>query len=342
MNFRLEGYQSYTVLAPELLEIYQPLLGFEAVVVWINLYHALLNGHPAAETELIQRMNMGVRQFRESLQELARFGLIETREDVCIVQLPVPAEQLSGTNQIPEEHRRRLQPLVESFFLRRGGLIQGRGARETASTLNNQLTEQQADELTTRFIKECKFKPTKQLRERFDLWFEQIKDIRLLEELLVRTKNKVELEGTKGTCPSHYADGIVRQWLVEGIQCYEDLVRHDRQFKQRQEYYRSVEKELGRSYNTLTPSEKEIIDRWAEKVGGPDELRALVKKAILSGEYQGKGVPGVVFVDNWLKKKKVGAGKQGKAYTHEHTNSELRRAIKRKTVVFGDADDDQG
>lgn len=342
MNFRLECCENHTVLEPELLEIYQPLMGFEAVAVWINLYHALNNGQSVSESDLIQRMNISITQFRDCVKELARFGLIHQANGTCSVKFPLSADQLPGAGDIPGEHKRRLQPLIESFYLKRGGLLQTEAVRQAAAARTACISEQQADELTTRFIKECKFKPTKQLRERFDLWFEQIKDIRLLEELLERTKKKVELEGAKGGCPSNYADGIVRQWLVRGIKTFEDLVRHDQQFIQRQEYYRTVEKELGRSYNTLTPAEKEIIDRWIENVDSADQLREAIKKAILSGDYQGKGVPGVMFIDNWLQKKGGAPDSRGKAFTHQHKNSDLRRAIKRKTIVFEDVEDDQG
>ncbi len=343
MNFRLQGTENHTVLDPELLEIYQPLMGFEAMAVWINLYHALINGQSVSESDMIQRMNISIKSFRSALQELARFGLVdEGGEGICSVLMPLNPDQLYKSELIPEAEKKRLRPLIEAFHLKRGGLDKkSPGKKEKKEPRVPRISEQQADELTTRFINECKFRPTKQLRERFDLWFEQVTDIRLLEELLARTKKKVALEGTGGTCPSAYTDSIVRQWLVQGIQSYEDLLRQDKLFHEKQEYHRMVEKELGRAYNTLTPAEKEIVDNWSQKWPSPEELRSEIKKAILSGDFQGRGVPGVMFIDKWLRGSQSETPKRAKTYTHEHKASDLRQAIKRKTVSFGDGDDDQ-
>ncbi len=343
MNFRLQDTDNYTVLDPELLEIYQLLMGFEAMAVWINLYHALMNSQSVLESDMIQRMNITFKQFRAALEELARLGLVaDNGEGICSVLMPLTPEQLYQSDAIPDEDKRRLRPLVEAFYLKRGGLEKKSADRkEKKEPRVPGISEQQADELTTRFINECKFRPTKRLRERFDLWFEQISDIRLLEELLVRTKKKIAMEGTGGTCPSAYTDSIVRQWLIQGIHSYEDLLRHDKLYHEKQEYHRMVEKELGRAYNTLTPAEKEIVDNWSQKWSSPEELKQESKKAILSGDFQGRGVPGVMFIDKWLLGKSAGKTKKDKGYTHEHKTSDLRQAIKRKTVSFGDGEDEQ-
>ncbi|MTI95688.1 MAG: hypothetical protein FH749_09425 [Firmicutes bacterium] len=337
MKLTIKSRQQPTVIYPELVEIYQPVLGFEPVSVWINIYHNLINDLPVTETELIQQMNISLRSLREALGALKRYHLVQSGgEDEYMLQFPLPAPEIARaveSGRFPAETNRRMLTLIESFQLKRGQAFQGEEPKPAASSAATGLSEQQVDELTTRFINECRFIPNKQLRERFDLWFEQIQDPRLLEELLERTRKKVELEGTRGSCPSNYADKIVRQWLIQGINTYEDLIRKDKEFKKRWEYYRVVEKELGREFNSLTPAEKELVDNWLTKVKDPQELKKLLGSLILSGEYKGRGTPGLVFIDQWLNNhgKKPTNTKSG--FTHEHKPSDLQQAIKRKTLI---------
>lgn len=339
MKFHLKENRQPTLIPPELLEIYQPVLGFEAVSVWVNIYHALLTGQNLSETDLLHQMNITQRSLRASIKELKKYRLLEeTNSQTLAVLYPLPVMELVSyvkSGDFPTELQRRVATLAESFLLRRGQAL----SSETASPQQeetSQLSEQLADEFATRFIKECNFVPSRQLRERFDLWFAEIRDPRLLEELLERTKRKLELEGNKGTCPSAYTDKIVRQWLVQGIKTYSDLMRRDQEFHARWEYYRIVEKELGRSFNTLTPAEKEIVDKWIAAVKDVKEMSAIIKKAILSGEYQGKGAPGIAFIDRWFNKEggreKAPARKKG-SFTHQHSITDLQKVIQRKTMV---------
>jgi len=337
MKFSLQGNIQLTSIAPELLEIYQPVVGFEAVAVWINLYHALVNGCAVTEADMLQQMNITQRSYRISLKTLVKYGLLQGENKGYIIMLPTMAGLLEHIQShfFEYEQERRFITLIETYQLKRG---QAPGLLEVAATEPDsyQLTEQQADEFSTRFIKECKFVPSRQLRDRFDMWFEQLQDRRLLEELLERTKHKVTMEGSKGGCPSRYADSIVRQWLVKGIKTYEDLLRLDQEFQARCEFYRVVEKELGRGFNSLTPAEKELIDKWSAHVQDPVELGNIIKKAILSGEYQGKGAPGVAFIDKWLERKegKTKAVKsQNKGYSNEHPVTDLEKTVRRKTMV---------
>ncbi len=348
MKFQLQEIRQPTLIPPELLEIYQPVLGFEAVSVWINIYHALLTGQDIGEADLLHQMNITQRSLRASIKELKKYRLLEeTNSQLLVVLCPLPVMELVSyikSSDFSTELQRRVTTLAESFLLRRGQSL----SPETASPQREetaQLSEQLADEFATRFIKECNFVPSRQLRERFDLWFEQIQDPRLLEELLERTKRKVEIEGNKGTCPSAYADKIVRQWLVQGIKTYPDLLRRDQEFHARWEYYRIVEKELGRSFNSLTPAEKEIVDRWIAAVNDVKEMSAIIKRAILSGEYQGKGAPGIAFIDRWFSKgeerEKASTRKKG-GFTHQHSITDLQKVIQRKTMVGLEDESNEG
>lgn len=327
------------MIPPELIEIYQPVIGFEAVAVWINLFHSLNNGFAVTENGIVQQMNITQRNFRTSLKTLNRYGLLrQDNKDYTVVPPTINGllAQLKQ-NVFPYELERRFIILLEAFSLERGqapGRIESAAATE--SDQPNQVTEQLADEFATRFINECQFIPSRQLHDRFDLWFAEITDRRLLEELLTRTRHKVAMEGSKGGCPSRYTDKIVRQWLVQGIKNYEDLLRLDQEFQARCQFYRVVERELGRGFNTLTPAEKEIVDKWSSQTDCPDELAALIKKAILSGEYQGKGAPGVDFLDKWFDRQttqpKAKAAKSG-GFTHQHKLSDLEKAVQSKTMV---------
>ena len=348
MNFHLKFKCQQTLVPPELLEIYQPMLGFEAVSVWINIYHALLNNHLITETDLLQQMNITRKALRSSIGELKNYGLLEARKEDIAVIPPMSVTDFAefiNRGDFSSESKRRFATLIESFQMKRGQQVYREmpvAASQDPELPSYQLSEQQADEFTTRFIKECNFVPNKQLRERFDMWFDQIRDSRLLEELLERTKRKVQMEGGKGSCPSLYADKIVRQWLVQGIKTYEDLLRNDQAFHAQWEYYRIVEKELGRSFNSLTPAEKEIINGWIDNSDDINELKGNLKKAILSGDYQGKGAPGIVFIDEWLirqgsKKQKAVAKPKASNFAHRHSDSDLQTAIKRKTVNLEDA-----
>lgn len=336
MKFSLQGSIQLTTIPPELIEIYQPIIGFEAMSVWINLYHALVNGFTFTAGDIQQQMNITQKCLKIAINTLVKYGLLKKEDKEYIIIPPSMAalqEQINN-NAFAYEQERRFITLVETYNLKRG---QAPSQIEVAAASSdaNHLTEQLADEFATRFIKECKFIPSRQLRDRFDMWFEQLQDQRLLEELLERTKRKIEMDGSKGGCPSRYADKIVRQWLVQGIKSYEDLLRLDQEFQARCEFYRVVEKELGRGYNTLTPAEKEIIDKWAAKVENPAQLATLVRNVILSGDYQGKGAPGVAFIDTWLEgrsPKNAGQAKK-KSFTHEHKLSDLEKLVQRKTMV---------
>lgn len=348
MRFHLSNFQHHTTIPPELLEIYQPILGYEAIAIWINIYHALINNHTVSEGDLLQQMNITQRTFRDSLEELKKYKLIEDAEQSLIVAPPRSAKDfiaLIGTGDYPSEIKRRVTTLLDSFHVKRGQTTYPEPEAEPveSSAELHQMNEQLADEFATRFIKECKFIPNKQLRERFDFWFDQITDSRLLDELLDRTKRKLQMEGSKSTCPSLYTDKIVRQWLVQGIKTYADLMQHDKEFHARWEYYRIVEKELGRGFNSLTPAEKEIIDNWISTVTDVNELSRNLKKAILSGDYQGKGAPGIAFIDKWLNRREGKAKPKGKVapFTHQHTDSDLQLAIRRKTVNLEDVKDER-
>lgn len=345
MKFNLRYKCQHTILPPELLEIYQPVLGYEAIAVWINIYHALVNGHVVSESDILQQMNITQKVFRSSINELKKYKLVEIDGDQLIISLPCSAPELiesMSTDSFTSEQQRRLLTLIETFRLKRGLVC---SEEDTAVTQEPaQISEQLADEFATRFIKECSFVPNRQLRDRFDLWFEEIKDCQLLEELLERTKRKVQLEGSKGTCPSLYADKIVRQWMVQGIRTYADLMRHDQEFHARWEYYRVVEKELARGFNSLTPAEKEIIDQWIESVNDVTELSTIIKRAILSGEYQGKGAPSIAFIAQWLKRRKgkvkPETSKKTASYSHQHKITDLQKVIRRKTMIGLEEDGD--
>lgn len=358
MKFFLSEKAPSTTVPPELLEIYQPVIGFEAASLWLNLYHSLINGFALSEGSVTQQMNITRSNFRKSLETLSKYFLLTIAAKEYTLNLPC-ISQLSRQlkeNVFPYEVECRFAILIESYRYKRGQALSQNeiaadrderpaGTDETDVSKSNKLTEQLADEFATRFIKECKFKPSRELRDRFEFWFEQLNDRRLLEELLVRTKNKVDKEGVKGGCPSRYTDKIVSLWLVQGVKTYEDLLRSDRQHQARYEFYRTVEKELNKDYDTLTPSEMELIDTWVAIVDNPSRLKASIRQAILSGEYRGKGSPGVAFIDNWLKgkagkKKPVGAPKE--KYSNLHKVSDLERAVQRKTMLGMEEDSREG
>lgn len=337
MKFSLQGPLPFTVVPPELIEIYQPVIGFEAVSLWVNLYHGLINGFTFSDSDIIQQMNISQKSYKTTLKTLTKYCLLKEDGKGYIIALPsiIALQEQVRANIFDYELGRRFITLLEAFCLRRG---QALGLAETAAAGeedNNALTPQLADELATRFIKECKFKPTRELRDRFDFWFDQLKDRRLLEELLARTKNRVEVEGTRGSgCPSRYADKIVSQWLVQGVKTYEDLLRSDQEFQGRCEFYRVAERELGRGHNTLTPSEREIVDSWSVHAQDASQLSRLMKEAILSGEYQGKGAPSIAFVNKWLNRKGGQAPPPGKKeYAHKHKMTDIDKLVQRKTMV---------
>lgn len=352
MKFCLKTLQQPTLIPAELIEIYQPILGYETIAVWVNIYHSLINKLTVSESDLLQQMNISQKTFRSSIDELKKYNLVETQDKILTILPPQSVSELLNSLQngaFSSEQKRRLTTLAETFQLKRGqeAYCQEEKTKPAIQeTENYQLNEQRADEFATRFIKECHFIPNKQLRERFDLWFEQIHDTRLLEELLERTKRKVQMEGNKGSCPSLYADKIVSQWLVQGIRTYADLQRHDQEFHARWEHYRIVEKELGRSFNSLTPAEKEVIDTWITSVEEVGELRKIIKRAILSGEYQGKGSPSIAFINKWFSgggnPKPSGPSPKNKKFAHRHELSDLQKVIERKTMVGLEVENSEG
>lgn len=338
MKIALKHSPLQTLVPAEIFEIYQPLLGYRSISVWLNLYHALLTFGSASEADLIQQMNISKKDFQDALTELGHWGMVNASQGTKLLEYPLSAKEMLVETRLPGDQGEKLKAQARAFFQRRGVSID-----EVPPKLLPRISEQEADELATRFIKECGFSPTKQLRERFDLWFEQIQDIRLLEELLSRTKRKLETEGNKGSCPSTYADHIVRQWLIQGITSYEDLARHDRDFQLRSQCYRGVEKELGRSYNTLTPSEREVVDGWLAQLGSPEAVAKAVAAVILSGDWQGKGLPGIAFINKVLSGSKPEGKTQGKKkFANQHSSDDLQQAIRRKTRLGLEDSRDEG
>jgi DNA replication protein DnaD len=338
MKITLKHSPLHTLVPAEILEIYQPLLGYRSISVWLNLYHALLTFGSVSEADLIQQMNISKKDFQDALTELGHWDMVSNSKGARLLDYPLTAKEILAETHLPCDQGEKLKAQARAFFQRRGVNID-----EVAPKHIPGISEQEADELATRFIKECGFSPTKQLRERFDLWFEQIRDIRLLEELLSRTKRKLDAEGNKGGCPSTYADHIVRQWLIQGITSFEDLARHDRDFQLRSQCYRGVEKELGRSYNTITPSEREIVDGWLHRLGSPEAVAKAVAAVILSGEWQGKGLPGMAFINKVLSGSKPEGKTQGKKnFAHQHSRDDLQQAIRRKTRLGLEESRDEG
>ena len=92
MKFFLKDHRQPTLIPPELIEIYQPVLGFETVSVWINIYHTLVAGLTDSEADLMQQMNISQKGLRASIKELKKYQLVEeasSRELAVLEPLPV-------------------------------------------------------------------------------------------------------------------------------------------------------------------------------------------------------------------------------------------------------------
>ncbi|SES82062.1 DnaD domain protein [Anaerobranca gottschalkii] len=354
------NYNGDTIVKYQLLELYQPLLGYEAIALWIYLKHCINNNLNMSFKEIYQKLQMSETTGTIAFKLLLKYQLIKQEKDKLVLLEPMSSNQfikfVKDNENIDIETKKRFFTLVESYLEPKEEVLLGNEETPFIENSDEITVIQREDELVARFIKECKFHPTKQLRQLFDDWFYHIKDFRLLEELLIRTKNKIETDGIKG-CPSKYADKIVKEWLLMGIKTYEDLNKKDQAFKQNWEVYRMVEKELNKGYDTLTPEEKNMINLWLKgdkslEALSPTLIQETIKLIIRHGFYKGKGSPTVAFVNkiiNKLQRAKVKSLQEVEQYllpksnnkeplekknfTHEHSKSDLEEAIRKKTLL---------
>ncbi len=345
-----------TIIKFQMLELYQPLIGFEAISLWIYLKHCMNNNLNHSLKEIYQKLQMTESTGNIAFKLLIKYQLIQQEKNKLVLLEPMSSNQfikfVKDSDSIDIETKKRFFMQVEDYL-----------EEKEESDIQDQFKDldkedeitviQREDELVARFIKECRFNPTKQLRQTFDDWFTQIKDHRLLEELLERTKRKLETDGIKG-CPSKYSDKIVKDWVLMGIKTYDDLMKKDQAFKQDWEAYRMIEKELNKGYDTLTPEEKRIISKWLK---GDKNLEALsqnliqetLRIIIRNGFWKGKGAPTIAYLDKVISKlqrahvKSIGdiegillskskSKDDTKKYTHEHSKSDLEEAIRKKTL----------
>lgn len=347
-----------TIIKYQLLELYQPLLGYEAIALWTYLKHCINNNLNMSFKEIYQKLQMSESTGIIAFKLLLKYQLIVEEEKKLVLQEPMASNQfikfVKDNEAIDIETKKRFFMMVENYLEPKED--EQKEQSNLFNTPNELTTIQKEDELVARFMSECKFHPTKQLRQLFDDWFYQIKDHRLLEELLIRTKKKIETDGIKG-CPSKYADKIVKEWLIMDIKTFDDLNKKDQTFKQYWEIYRMVEKELNKGYDTLTPEEKSFINLW---IKGDKALEALsanliqetLKLIIRNGFYKGKGAPTIAFVNKLINKVQRARVKNlidvektllpktrgkdsspNKKFTHEHSKSDLEEAIRKKTLM---------
>lgn len=349
-----------TIIKHQLLELYQPLIGYEAVSLWIYLKHSLNNNFNVSLKEIYQKLQMIESTGNMAFKLLNKYNLIKQEDNKLVLQEPLSSSQfikfVKDHEAIDIETKRRFFMLVDDFFEEKDDQIIVEGEKDIPHDEGITVIQRE-DELVARFVNECKFNPTKQLRQLFDDWFFQIKDFRLLEELLTRTKKKIETDGVKG-CPSKYADKIVKEWVLMGIKTYEDLNKKDETFKQYWEVYRMVEKELNKGYDTLTPEEKKTINQWimgdkSHEALSINLIEGTIKLIIRHGFYKGKGIPTIYFINKLISKvqkakvKSIGdieaillpkthgkdADQKPKNFTHEHSKSDLDEAIRKKTLL---------
>lgn len=351
-------FNSDTIVKYQLLELYQPLLGYEAIALWTYMKHCINNNLNMSFKEIYQKLQMSEATGTIAFKLLLKYQLIKEQANKLVLLEPMASNQfikfVKDNEAIDIETKKRFFMLVESY-------LEPKEEENTNSfsplTPYPEISIQREDELVARFVNECKFHPTKQLRQLFDDWFYQIKDYRLLEELFNRTKKKIETDGVKG-CPSKYADKIVKEWLLMDIKTYDDLNKKDQAFKQYWETYRMVEKELNKGYDTLTPEEKNLINVWVKgdktlEALSPTLIQETLKIIIRNGFYKGKGAPTIAFVNKLINKvqrarvKTVADVEQNllpkthgkssntgtKNFTHEHSKSDLEEAIRKKTLI---------
>jgi len=170
--------------------------------------------------EIYQKLQMTESTGNIAFKLLNKYRLIKQENNKLVLLEPMSSNQfikfVKDSEAIDIETKRRFFMLVDELFEEKPEpIIIG----EDDIKHDEEITViQREDELVARFINECKFNPTSQLRQLFDDWFMQIKDFRLLEELLNRTKKKIETDGVKG-CPSKYADKIVKEWILIVFLC---------------------------------------------------------------------------------------------------------------------------
>ncbi|WP_353894407.1 DnaD domain protein [Proteinivorax hydrogeniformans] len=350
-----------TIIKHQLLELYVPLIGYEAVSLWIYLKHCVENKKSLSIKDLYLQLQMRESTGKTSLTLLKKYKLLEKKDNKLVLKEPMATDQfikfVKDNEYIEIETKKRFFTLLDDYFEE----AQKEDTKDITYTKppTQPTIAQKEDEIVARFMSECNFRGTKELRQKFDYWFEQIKDIELMEELIRRTKKKVEMSGIRG-CPSNYTDKIVKDWQLKGIRTFKDLYVKDEEFKRNWKVYRMVEKELNKDYDSLTPEERAMVNSWLAPQKGQglseDIIKEGIKQVIRKGLYKGKGSPTIAYMNKWMnnlikanvktcddveknlfytdKKQSDAATKTGKKYSQRRSKSELEEAIEKKKVSY--------
>ncbi|WP_350342437.1 DnaD domain protein [Proteinivorax tanatarense] len=360
--FIIEGnVKKDTIVKHQLLELYAPLIGFEAISLWIYLKHCIDNKKSISIKDLYLQLQMRESTGKTSLNLLKKYKLLDKEENKLVLKEPMATDQfikfVKDNEQIEIETKKRFFTLLDDYFEEIPKNEIDKNEQTLPQHTNHLTVAQKEDELVARFMSECNFIGTKELRQKFDYWFEQIQDVELMEELIRRTKKKIQFSGIRG-CPSNYTDKIVKDWQLKGIKTFKDLYAKDEAFKRNWQIYRMVEKELNKDYDSLTPEERTMVNSWISPENGEglkeDIIKEGIKQVIRKGLFKGKGSPTVAYMNRWMNNllkakvtskkdveqnlfysdKKSDSPKIGKEYSQRHSKSELEQAIEKKKVSY--------
>lgn len=219
--------RAFIPLYPELLELYLPMAGPSAILLWLELKLAALrppDGPPLNVSLLAQSIGIGVKEAKEALDRLAGCGLLsrqgatgEPSGEIFVVHDPLPADDFASkpgglpvaapaAQAMPGEAL--AGELAESVI----------AASEIAASIEEASLRSDLEALVDIYHQKIGLMGPMQF-EKLRFWVEEKG---MAAEVVVKAINETARSADRPRM--QYLEGILRNWYNDGIRSYADLV----------------------------------------------------------------------------------------------------------------------
>lgn len=219
--------RAFIPLYPELLELYLPMAGPSAILLWLELKLAALrppDGPPLSVSSLAQSIGIGVKEAKEALDRLAGCGLLsrqgatgEPSGEIFVVHDPLPADDFASkpgglpvaapaAQAMPGEAL--AGELAESVI----------AASEIAASIEEASLRSDLEALVDIYHQKIGLMGPMQF-EKLRFWVEEKG---MAAEVVVKAINETARSADRPRM--QYLEGILRNWYNDGIRSYADLV----------------------------------------------------------------------------------------------------------------------
>ncbi len=219
--------RAFIPLYPELLDLYLPMAGPSAILVWLELKLAALrppDGPPLSVSLLAQSIGIGVEETNEALDRLAGCGLLsrqgatgELSGAILVVHDPLPADEFeSKPGGLPVA-----APSAQAMPCKAlaGELAESViAADEIAASIEEASLRGDLEALVDIYHQKIGLMGPMQF-EKLRFWVEEKG---MAAEVVVKAINETARSADRPRM--QYLEGILRNWYNDGIRSYADLV----------------------------------------------------------------------------------------------------------------------